>query len=559
MIAKIAPLVRLPGSVDVFDYHIPDELSARIAAGSLVAIPFRSKTIHGVVIETTEKTAASFRARPITDMLEEKPILSEEQIKLISRFSDHYYAPRALIVRLIVPDRPKRLSASKETTHPVPPFLIEQQASVAIEALVAENDSLPREMRIQDLSSFLWFLKSYARKSKKGITIIAPTIATITLLAQTLKDQFPDRVVCYHSEMSKGQQWNAYRQSLHNAERILISTRQGALLPLPRGGVIFIYDATSEDLKQTDQHPRYDARTVALWHAQYTESSLTLVSHSERIALKNEKPLMLPRAGGPAVRTSLIDIKREQTASEGRTLSFSAYEHINKTLKEGKRVLIASMRRDSEAGISARGILKELTDIQKNCTIGILDTNSKNVPNSDIIIATTGSLESLKLLSERSSIGLLLIASIEPLLALPDFRSAERAYHKLGHLKMIAQELRIPHLALQAFGDDNRSVRAAIFGEYEQFKAAELTSRKELHYPPFTELIKISQKKDSAPSVKDLMSRIPQSSAYRVQGPYTDHNGRVSILIKMSRPETIPLLRELSSEWIIDREPENIL
>ena len=284
-----------------------------------------------------------------------------------------------------------------------------------------------------------------------------------------------------------------------------------------------------------------------------------MLAHAERILVSAPDIDELPGASAMRTKTSLSDMKKESGASAGLLLTYTTYEQIKKAKDNNQRIVVASLRHSSDKGISVQSIYEELTKTLKNCTIGTLNLKTDDVPHTDIIVCTTEALESEKLLSERGNIGLLVIASIEPLLALPDFRSAERAYYKLSHLKLLAQELRIPHCIVQSYGDENQAIRAVVYGERDALRTSEHDARSKLQYPPFVDLIKISHKKKSAAEVKTLAARIPSSDAYRIQGPYTDYEQYPSLLIKMLIPVEIPIIRTLGSDWIVDREPENIL
>ena len=51
MIVKVSPLLRLPSTVDVFDYFVPPDLESELRLGQLVSIPWRSGEVTGVVLE----------------------------------------------------------------------------------------------------------------------------------------------------------------------------------------------------------------------------------------------------------------------------------------------------------------------------------------------------------------------------------------------------------------------------------------------------------------------------------------------------------------------------
>jgi len=60
----------------------------------------------------------------------------------------------------------------------------------------------------------------------------------------------------------------------------------------------------------------------------------------------------------------------------------------------------------------------------------------------------------------------------------------------------MCQELKIPQILLQSYSPENPAIRAFAYGEVDVFTKAELKHRKELSYPPFADLIKLSYKGD---------------------------------------------------------------
>src|SRR3989338_1141505 len=114
MIAQITPLLRLPSFVDYFDYFIPPALRTKIKPGCLVKIPWRGGYAEGAVLEI-KKTAVSgsYRARPISSLLLDYPVLTGEQLFFLRKFSAYYFTTWGYAVRLALPGMPKRAAAAK--------------------------------------------------------------------------------------------------------------------------------------------------------------------------------------------------------------------------------------------------------------------------------------------------------------------------------------------------------------------------------------------------------------------------------------------------------------
>lgn len=87
-IAKV--VVDVPASQinRVFDYLIPDHLTATIEVGMRVVVPFGSRTIMGYVLELTDHSEVE-GLKPIKSLMDIVPILTEELIEVGKWLADH--------------------------------------------------------------------------------------------------------------------------------------------------------------------------------------------------------------------------------------------------------------------------------------------------------------------------------------------------------------------------------------------------------------------------------------------------------------------------------------
>ncbi len=565
MIIKVSPLLRLPSTVDVFDYFIPPDLEGQIKIGQLVIIPWRAREVTGVVLNIVPSPSegevglpasggvrVGFRARPIRRIINPEPILTSAQLKLIKQFSDYYFCTLGYAARLLTPS-PVRAAAGR--AKPALPELI--NFPIARGQISKLKNSLPTKLpapawlQINDLASWFWLIFNLQETGNyKQLLILFPTVALIEIAAQVFQQRYPAAVAIIHSQLSAGSFWRAYATVQNQQAKIILSTRQGVFLPLAGRSALIMLAAESQDFKQSDQHPRYDARRVAAWSAQNTGSDLLFVSPTRPFAPAAEV-ISLPGASRHKTLIQLMDMKQELQSRGFSIMADKVQANIADTVAAKKKVLVLSLREKSEKGVSVDKLMLLLTKTLKDCTI----SKPPLAPHWDVLITTPAPLEALKLASLRGKIGLMVIASIEPLLALPDYRAAERAYNKLRYWQMLAQELQIPKIILQSYSPDSLAVRAFADNEEEEyFYQQELKNRRQLNYPPFSELIKLSYRgaDEAAP-----LAPLPAGAA--VRGPYTDGQGLKSFLLKINGQVDLSSLRALGADWIVDREPENVL
>jgi primosomal protein N' (replication factor Y) len=94
--------VNLPPVRGTFDYHVPPRLRDTIAIGHLVTVPFGNRRVQGLVIRLPIKPAVA-ETKPIEDLVDPLPVLTEIQIDLAYWMSGAYHAPLIDALTLMIP------------------------------------------------------------------------------------------------------------------------------------------------------------------------------------------------------------------------------------------------------------------------------------------------------------------------------------------------------------------------------------------------------------------------------------------------------------------------
>ena len=100
MFARVA--VNVPEVRDLFDYAIPPEMTGSIALGSLVEVPFGSQKVQGVVTELLNQPEVA-KTKPIAALVDEFPVLTENQLKLAFFLSEKYLQPVSGFLTAMLP------------------------------------------------------------------------------------------------------------------------------------------------------------------------------------------------------------------------------------------------------------------------------------------------------------------------------------------------------------------------------------------------------------------------------------------------------------------------
>ncbi|WP_374463913.1 primosomal protein N' [Chryseobacterium sp.] len=99
--AQIVLPLNLKGS---FTYKVPEEMMPEIQPGMRVLVPFGGKKIYtGIVFELHDNTPENFVVKEIISMLDDKPILPQEQIDFWNWLSEYYLCNLGEIYRFSFP------------------------------------------------------------------------------------------------------------------------------------------------------------------------------------------------------------------------------------------------------------------------------------------------------------------------------------------------------------------------------------------------------------------------------------------------------------------------
>lgn len=146
---EVAVNLPLPGGLDVLDYAVPSHLAGRIRPGIRVRVPVRSRMVQGWVVAVREEPPTR-ALREIAAVLEEEPLLGEDELDLARWVARRYLAPLGQVLALFMPPGqrpdPRRSVRAREVRAyrlAVPPH----QAREALAAL----GRAPRQRRALEL------------------------------------------------------------------------------------------------------------------------------------------------------------------------------------------------------------------------------------------------------------------------------------------------------------------------------------------------------------------------------------------------------------------------
>lgn len=104
------------------------------------------------------------------------------------------------------------------------------------------------------------------RRGKSAIVLV-PEISLTPQIVRRFAFHFGDRVAVFHSRMSAGERFDAWRLAAEGRCSVVIGPRSAVFAPLKHLGLIVVDEEQEASYKQYDQLPRYHARDVAIMRA----------------------------------------------------------------------------------------------------------------------------------------------------------------------------------------------------------------------------------------------------------------------------------------------------
>jgi len=232
-----------------------------VKAGGIVLIKIRNRRVMGVVADSTDlknakmslRKGEKFSLKAIDKALSPLPIFNEEIIELIHWTSRYYFESEGIILKNALPDvsqkKWKNLSLNNITE-------IHQSAN-------ALPDTSKDYYTQLEGAGFEKLLEEYLKK-KRQCLVLYPEIAKLSYELGALSKELRRKTVVFNSDIKKDELWENWQRILSGEALVIFATRQGVFLPFRRLGLVIVQDESSFSHKSWDQHPKYNAKHVAL-------------------------------------------------------------------------------------------------------------------------------------------------------------------------------------------------------------------------------------------------------------------------------------------------------
>ncbi|MGB3616281.1 MAG: primosomal protein N' [Elainellaceae cyanobacterium] len=201
-------------------------------------------------------------------------------------------------------------------------------------------------------------------QSGQSVLLLVPEIGLTPQLTDRVVARFGDRVRVYHSGLSDGERYDAWRLMLQGTPQVVIGTRSAVFAPLPNLGLIILDEEHDGSYKQDQPIPCYHARTVAQWRAELAGCPLVLGSATPSleswVTARSDHPhnhyLSLPQrvAARPMPHISIIDMRQELHKGNRSIFSYPLQDALQELKAQQRQGILFIHRRGHSTFVSCR-------------------------------------------------------------------------------------------------------------------------------------------------------------------------------------------------------------
>ncbi|HEV2754852.1 MAG TPA: primosomal protein N' [Actinomycetota bacterium] len=580
---SVVPLVPAWRVDRTFTYSVPEKLSGKLALGSLVRVPFGGRNVRAVVVDTDAPEAPDLL--DVAALVVEQPLTPPPLDRLMEWVAERYVTPRSICltrtipprVRVKVPPAEPLRAPDREVGATVAALEGGAELLAAIRGgragtwVVRPVPGTPRGDTIAELVA--------AAAGAGGAALVGvPEVHYGAPVLDALTTTWPDaaRIDSSEADADRARSW----LRLAAGHGLGLGGRAVVLAPTPRLRLIVLDEEHHRSYKE-DRSPRYDARRVAVERARLQGAVCVLVSSTPRVesgerAAAGAWGSVAPRRADRRAARPVVEVA---DVPEDRALSPLLHDRIGDVLRDGGRVALLVPRRGfartlwcatcrrslrcprCEAGVTFDrspprvrcprcGFAAAPPDACPSCggtewrflgagSERLAEQLAKSFPHAAVrrvdpdtlaenepepmtepgIYVTTWIGTKPVLRPDASLVGVL---DADSLLRRPDWRAAEEGYQALAAMAEWAGPASAGgRLVLQTAEPAHHAVQAVVRGDYDFFLERELEARRELGYPPYSELVKLSARGPEAARLIEDAGAVCRAARARVLGPIT--------------------------------------
>lgn len=374
----------LPVPFDSFTYSVPDDMQDRVMRGCRVVVPFgKSKIYTGVVLRTHHQQPQGVEVKPVMEVLDEQPVVTEQQFRFWQWIASYYICPLGDVFKAALPGamKPKDEAALKESVRGrrksdfFSPDGETGHVNVLNEAQAQALTEIESSFQTKDITLlhgvtssgkteiYIHLIYKYMSEGKQVLYLL-PEIALTTQITERLHSVFGDRMGVYHSRFSDAQRLNVYKRQVSDVPyQLIVGVRSSLFLPFQHLGLVIVDEEHDTSYKQQEPAPRYHARGAAMMLARMAGAKTLLGTatpafetyHFARKGRYGYVQLTQRYLGMQLPEIKVVDLKEQRKRKQmAGAFSMPLIEEIQAALARGEQVILFQNRRGFSHFIECR-------------------------------------------------------------------------------------------------------------------------------------------------------------------------------------------------------------
>lgn len=538
---EVIPLLNLPRSQpQILSYFSAEKHNFGILVNIQVG---RAKTL-GLIINSqliADKISikkAGFNFKPLGTIANNCQIITNKQWELIKWLAEYYFLPLAGLLKIALPNKLVLKKINAENNYDTNSKKI--------------NDN---QFLIGDRYNFIKKAIVECLKNGRQALLIFPNQVKLGIYWEKLK-ALENNMIVFDKQSGQKQFVSTYEKINNNEKKIIFGRRSSIFAPFADLGLIIVVDEENSALETWEPEIHFNAKNACLKLSELFQAKVIFTSANPSLEswYLIKKGVFSPTGDLPNIssRIQLIDSRKKLSSI---ILDSEVVKEVEKNLKDKKQIIIFSNRRGFSPALVCNDCgyvfqcpycevamihyqwsgINEMRcrhcgyraipiDLCPQCQshlinfvgIGnqkIAEFCQKTFPSYKVEMFDSDSLKGLK--NERvlfakfenkeidilvvtelfskwldkidDNVGLSIIVSAEQITVFPDFRSEERLKNIISKLTLTSEKMFIQTLNPEKELFEN-------IKNLDKFYENELRLRRDLFYPPYSEIIKISIK-----------------------------------------------------------------
>lgn len=205
-----------------FTYSVPESLEHRVQFGVRVAVTFGVSKVHTAIVVRVHHEEPSFKAKNIIDVIDDQPMLLEQQYRLWKWLSEYYMAPLGDIYNAALPAGLKVEENYKPRTETYidlcEPFRNEQSLSIALDILKRARNQ--HEVLMHFLHISHWETLQGAVATEPVVDITREELMNVSHSSYAVIKKLVERKILFTYEREVGRLNHAGEEHLEHVKQL---------------------------------------------------------------------------------------------------------------------------------------------------------------------------------------------------------------------------------------------------------------------------------------------------------------------------------------------------